>query len=139
VRRGLTALLGCAAVAGSIVLAASTAHGGEPRKARKPKARPAAPANFDVKLPVLGTHLPDLPPGPLKTLADQACLTCHSGDMLRQQRLNEKQWAAEVDKMVGWGSDVPQDRRQALIAYLVANFGPANDTFRPVVTRPVGR
>jgi hypothetical protein len=91
------------------------------------------------ELPVLGTHLPDLPPGPLKTLADQACLTCHSGDMLRQQRLNEKQWAAEVDKMVGWGSDVPQDRRQALIAYLVANFGPANDTFRPVVTRPVGR
>jgi len=41
--------------------------------------------------------------------------------------------------MVKWGSDLPQDRREALIAYLVANFGPDNDRFQPVITRPVGK
>jgi hypothetical protein len=71
--------------------------------------------------------------------ADQACLNCHSTDIVRQQRLNEKQWTANVTKMVGWGAEVPESGREALIAYLVANFGPDNDRFEPVVTRPVGR
>ena len=39
--------------------------------------------------------------------------------MLRQQRLNEKQWGAGVTKMVGWGADVPDAKRDELIAYLV--------------------
>jgi hypothetical protein len=125
-------------VAGCAVLAAPAVFGREPKKTKTPKARAVA-ANFDVRLPVLGTHLSDLPPGPARTMVDQACLTCHSSDMLRQQRLTEKQWTAEMTKMIGWGADVPEDRRQALIDYLVANFGPANDSFRPVVTRPVGR
>ncbi len=138
-RGGAGRLAACAVMAGTIVLAAATLSGKEPRKPRKPKPRPAAPANFDVKLPVLGTHLPDLPAGAAKTLVDQACLTCHSGDILWQQRLTESQWTAEVDKMIAWGSDVPENRRQALIAYLLANFGPANDKFQPIVTRPVGK
>ena len=137
-RRGSVSFVG-AAFAASLLLAASALPGREPRRPRKPKARPAAPANFDVHLPVLGTHLPDLPAGDAKSLADQACLTCHSADMLWQQRLTETQWTAEVDKMSDWGANVPKDRRQALIAYLAANFGPGNDKFQPVVTRPVGR
>ena len=98
----------------------------------------AAPA-FDESLPVLGAQLAELPPGPGKATADAACLKCHSADILRQQRLNEKQWAASVTKMAGWGADVPSDKRDELISYLVKNFGPDNDRFRPVVTRPAGR
>ena len=41
--------------------------------------------------------------------------------------------------MVGWGAEVPDAKRDELIAYLVKNFGPDNDRFKPVVTRPVGR
>src|SRR5262252_4580805 len=70
------------------------------------------------ELPALGTQLGELPDGKMKPLADQACLHCHSADMIRQQRLTEKQWAAEVTKMVGWGAAVPEDQRAALIAYL---------------------
>ena len=103
----------------------------------KPKAKPAAA--FDASLPVLGSQLAELPPGPGKATADGTCLTCHSADMLRQQRLNEKQWTANVTKMTGWGAEVPADRRDELIAYLVKNFGPDNDRFKPVVTRPAGR
>ena len=118
--------------------------GGSDAASKKPKKRAKAkakelPVNFDKTLPVLGTRLAELPPGEGKAVADQACLNCHSADMVRQQRLTEKQWTAEVTKMTGWGADVPDSKRDALLAYLVKNFGPDNDRFEPVVTRPVGR
>ena len=121
--------------AGASLLAAQA--GKEPKSRGETKAAPA-PA-FDESLPMLGTQLAELPAGPGKATADAACLKCHSADMLRQQRLNEKQWTANVTKMAGWGADVPDARRDELIAYFVKNFGPDNDRFKPVVTRPVGR
>ena len=105
----------------------------------QPKPKPAPAIAIDESLPVLGTQLAELPPGPGKAAADTGCLKCHSADILRQQRLNEKQWGANVTKMVGWGAEVPDANRDELIAYLVKNFGPDNDRFKPVVTRPVGR
>jgi mono/diheme cytochrome c family protein len=115
---------------------------GSEAASKKPKKRAKAkeaPVNFDKTLPVLGTKLAELPPGEGKAVADQACLNCHSADMVRQQRLTEKQWAANLTKMTGWGAEVPDAKRDALLAYLVKNFGPDNDRFEPVVTRPVGR
>jgi hypothetical protein len=96
-----------------------------------------APAR-EGALPVLGAELGELPAGTMKPLADQACLHCHSADMIRQQKLNEKQWTAEVTKMVGWGAAVPEDKKSELVAYLLKNFGPEN-TWQPVTTRPMGR
>jgi len=87
----------------------------------------------------LGTRLLEFPPGDGKSIADQACLACHATDMVRQQRLTEKQWAAEVTKMAVWGADIPQDKREELVAYLVNNFGPGAPKYEPVLTRPVGR
>ena len=46
------------------------------------------------------------------------CLMCHGEDMTARQRLTTKQWTAEVEKMVGWGSPLPPDRKQPLIDYL---------------------
>jgi hypothetical protein len=97
------------------------------------------PATAAGELPEPGTVLRPLPDGAGKEVADAACLNCHSGDMLRQQRLTEKQWQAAVTKMIGWGAAVPEDRRDALIAYLVKSFGPDNDRFEPVVARPFAR
>jgi mono/diheme cytochrome c family protein len=116
--------------------------GGSDAASKKPKKRAKAKetaVNFDKNLPVLGTRLAELPPGEGKAVADQACLNCHSADMARQQRLTEKQWAAEITKMTGWGAEVPESKKDALLAYLVKNFGPDNNRFEPVVTRPVGR
>jgi hypothetical protein len=89
-------------------------------------------------LPKLGTQFHTLPGGKGKTETEAACFRCHSADMLMQQRLTEKQWTAEITKMTGWGADVPADKRDELIAYLVKNFGP-DAKFEPVVSRPVGR
>jgi quinoprotein glucose dehydrogenase len=90
-------------------------------------------------LPQLGTVLGEFPAGPMKSVADAACLNCHSADMVRQQRLNDKQWLAEVDKMVGWGAVVPEDQKAALVAYLTEHFGPDNEGFQPVVAQPPPR
>jgi len=106
---------------------------------KKVKKKKAEAANFDQSLPVLGTRLAEFPPGPAKPIADKACGQCHSPDMIAQQHLTEKQWTANVNKMIGWGAEVPDDKKDALIAYLVENFGPGNDRYQPVVARPVGR
>ena len=108
-------------------------------QAKKPAKTKAAEPAIDESLPVLGSQLSELPPGPGKATADTGCLKCHSADILRQQRLNEKQWGANVTKMVGWGAEVPDAQRDELVAYLVKNFGPDNDRFNPVVTRHAGR
>lgn len=102
-------------------------------------AKSPTPAPAAGELPELGTVLRPLPDGPGKEVADAACLNCHSGDILRQQRLTEKQWQANVTKMIGWGAVVPDDKRDALVAYLVQNFGPDNDRFEPVPARPFAR
>lgn len=122
-----------------LLLCAPTPSVAASKKRKKTAKARTAPVNFDTRLPVLGTRLAEFPPGDGKATADGACLACHSTDMVRQQRLTEKQWAANVTKMVGWGAEVPETKREALIAYLVKNFGPDNDRFEPVVTRPVGR
>jgi hypothetical protein len=41
--------------------------------------------------------------------------------------------------MIGWGAEIPENEKAELVAYLVRNFGPDNDRFRPVVTRPLDR
>ena len=99
----------------------------------------ASPPPPGEPLTVLGTELGALPAGPMKALADQACLHCHSADMIRQQRLTEKQWTAEVTKMMGWGAAVPEDQKAGLVAYLLEHFGPGNDRFQPVAAQPLGK
>lgn len=94
----------------------------------------AAPA---AELPKLGTVLVPFPPGPGKEVADHACLNCHSSDVARQQKLTEKQWTATVNKMIGWGAEVRADRKDELLRYLAANFGPGNDAFRPVAVQAI--
>ena len=96
-------------------------------------------ASFDRKLPVFAARITALPEGPGREIAARACLTCHSSDILRQQRLTEAQWAASVKKMTGWGAEVPDDEKDTLLKYLSSHFGPDNDRFQPTETRPIGR
>jgi hypothetical protein len=86
---------------------------------------------------VLGTKFHALPAASGKQLAEASCFPCHSADMLVQQRLTEKQWTAEVDKMIRWGAIMKDSDKPAMIAYLSKCFGPSNK-FTPLKTRPVG-
>ena len=94
-------------------------------------------AKHSAPLPILGTRLSEFPDGKGKRIADKGCLQCHSADIPRQQRLTEKQWTANVDKMIRWGADVGPEDKAELVSYLAENFGPANDRFHPVEVQPV--
>lgn len=133
VRETIFAALVAAGIGAALVVACSVGRTPSPRVAA------LRATDFDATLPELGTRLPILPEGAGRAVTDRACLRCHSGDMLQQQRLTEKQWAATVTKMIGWGAALGDEEKAQVIAYLVQHFGPDNDRFRPVVTRPVGR
>jgi DMSO/TMAO reductase YedYZ molybdopterin-dependent catalytic subunit/cytochrome c553 len=62
-------------------------------------------------------------------LVTNNCLSCHTEEMLTQQRLSEKQWAAVVKKMVGWGAPVEPENVEALVARLAAAYGPSAPRF----------
>lgn len=49
------------------------------------------------------------------------CVACHSLRIIHSQRLSKAAWNRELDKMAGWGTKF-QDR-DALVEYLIANFG----------------
>ena len=89
-----------------------------------------------LALPLVGTTFHSLPPGPARAKVEAACYACHSADLIAQQRLTEKQWTAEVEKMMRWGAAMDEKDKSAVIAYLSKHFGPAN-TFKPIEVRPV--
>ena len=49
------------------------------------------------------------------------CVACHSLRIIHSQRLSRAAWTRELDKMAGWGTKYTD--REALLEYLVANFG----------------
>ena len=51
----------------------------------------------------------------------RTCLPCHSLRIVHSNRLSRAGWNKELDKMAGWG--VKYSDREAILEYLVANFG----------------
>lgn len=77
--------------------------------------------------------LPDdsitLPPGPNVELATATCLACHSADMITNQpRMTDKQWTANVAKMVKvYKANIDDKDVAPVVAYLVAMQGQARE------------
>lgn len=93
----------------------------------------------EPELAAAGASAARLPEGDGRAVAERACLSCHSGDVLRQQRLSERQWTAAMAKMRGWGAELTDDESARLVQYLAQHFGPGNDGYRPLLVRPIGR
>jgi hypothetical protein len=53
--------------------------------------------------------------------AGLTCTPCHSLRLVESQRLSRAAWNKELDKMAGWGTRITD--REALLEYLVANYG----------------
>jgi cytochrome c1 len=62
-----------------------------------------------------------------------ACTPCHSLRLVHSQRLSKATWNKELDKMTGWGTKI-QDR-DALLEYLVANFGDDKPPSPPAMSK----
>lgn len=69
---------------------------------------------------------PSLPPGPGRELVESFCVACHSlRYLIMQPPLSDKQWEAEVDKMIqAYGAVVPDEVRPRIVGYLQAQLGP---------------
>ncbi len=57
-----------------------------------------------------------------RALVANNCLSCHTEEMVAQQRLTAKQWDKVVKKMHGWGAPVEPENLEPLIAYLAATY-----------------
>jgi len=49
---------------------------------------------------------------------------CHSTDLVTQQRLDQRGWKAEVDRMITWGAPIDDDDLKLLVQYLSRHYGP---------------
>ena len=68
---------------------------------------------------------------PTNALVVNNCLQCHSDEMLAQQRLTPKQWAAVVKKMIGWGAPVEPENVEPLVAWLAAHYNLEQPAYVP--------
>ncbi len=64
------------------------------------------------------------PPGVGKSIADRACVTCHSPTLITQQAKDSTAWEKTLGQMVKWGVALTPAERDTLRGYLVAKFGP---------------
>jgi mono/diheme cytochrome c family protein len=62
----------------------------------------------------------------------RSCIACHGVLIIHTNRLSRAAWNRELDKMANWGAK-PQDR-DALLEYLVANFGDDKPVGKPILT-----
>lgn len=75
------------------------------------------PIARDSSATVVGVDVPG------KNVLDSRCLACHDMRLIEQQRLDVAGWTREVDKMIGWGANLPDDEKRSLIEHLAALFG----------------
>jgi len=66
-----------------------------------------------------------LPPGDGVELVGANCVLCHSSMLITQQHKDSTGWEKTVQLMERWGARLVPDEHAKVIAYLVANFGPA--------------
>jgi hypothetical protein len=76
----------------------------------------------------LPAQSPELPAGPIQAKVRTACTECHDSHIIMQQRLSNKAWGKEVDKMIKWGALVDPNDRNAFVDYLSTNFSPDKAT-----------
>uniref|UniRef100_Q01QB0 Quinohemoprotein amine dehydrogenase alpha subunit haem binding domain-containing protein n=1 Tax=Solibacter usitatus (strain Ellin6076) TaxID=234267 RepID=Q01QB0_SOLUE len=62
----------------------------------------------------------------------RTCVPCHSLRIIHSNRLSRAGWNKELDKMAGWGTKYSD--RDAILEYLVANFGDDKPVAPPELT-----
>jgi len=65
-----------------------------------------------------------LPYAPQRALVLANCRTCHSVQLIAQQRLTKEAWTGELVKMEKWGSALPPEQNAAVAVYLFRYFNP---------------
>jgi cytochrome c-type biogenesis protein CcmH/NrfF len=56
-------------------------------------------------------------------LLDARCSACHSASVVSKQGMSAAEWDRTVSTMVQRGANLSADEKEALVAYLAANYG----------------
>jgi len=130
-RRARSAAATLLAIATSLGVAASLA--GCPRSS-PPSTDAGAPSSGAS--PSTGSSASSAPASTVSTaegkaLVVNACQSCHTEEMLAQQRLTAAQWTKVVTKMAGWGANLEPAETTTLVTYLAATYGPDAGAWSP--------
>jgi mono/diheme cytochrome c family protein len=71
-----------------------------------------------------------------RDIAVSACFSCHTEEMLAQQRLTREKWTAEVKKMMGWGANLDPGDFDPLVTWLAESYGPDAGAWEPKTITP---
>jgi hypothetical protein len=53
-----------------------------------------------------------------------SCTSCHAANQVTKQHKTKAEWSKVLDKMIGYGAEVSDADRPAVLKYLATNFGP---------------
>lgn len=76
-----------------------------------------------------------LPPGPMQAKVKAACTQCHNTSRITEQHMTRQEWSDQLEKMEGLGAVIPDADRDAMLAYLTKNFGPAKGGAKTAVKK----
>lgn len=65
-----------------------------------------------------------IPDGPGKDATVKLCGNCHDVDVVKQYHLTKDGWTDTISKMIEKGAEGTDDEFNAVLNYLVKNFGP---------------
>ena len=71
-----------------------------------------------------GSAMADLPAGPGHDETLKVCGKCHSPEQAASLHQSRTGWEETISKMVNLGSEGTDDEYEAVLTYLVKNFGP---------------
>ncbi len=100
---------------------------------REKTAPQSTPVSIDASQPALDAAPAAPPPVDAATgelMVTNHCLSCHSREIIEQQRLTSAQWSKVVAKMATWGSLIGPDSEK-LARYLSDRYGPQSGPWRP--------
>jgi hypothetical protein len=81
-------------------------------------------------------HYPSrLPAGRERAIAEQACLLCHSPQLIAQQHKDAAAWEKTLIQMEKWGAPLTPAQHVVLKAWLVRKFGPSGAAKGPPAAR----
>jgi quinoprotein glucose dehydrogenase len=64
----------------------------------------------------------DFPPGPGQAAVQKTCTGCHVASQVTSQRHSREDWSATVEKMIGFGAQVPDADFDRIVDYLARTY-----------------
>jgi quinoprotein glucose dehydrogenase len=65
----------------------------------------------------------DFVDAPEKALVAQTCTACHIAAQVTGQKRSKDEWKTVVEKMIGFGAQVPDDKFDEIVGYLASHYG----------------